>query len=63
LLFNDYDYKRLVGFFGDSPQVNHGKKMYRGAHRRVERKRAEYEKKIVYDIRDWVKRWDVDFRE
>jgi len=63
LLFNEYDAQRLIQFLGSNPHVLAAKQMFNENRKEIMKKRAEYEKKIVVDIRDWVKRWDVDFRE
>lgn len=63
LLFEDYDRDRLINFLGHNGQIEMGKKMFYDVQKEVGKKRKEYEKKIVVDIRDWCKRWNVDFRE
>jgi len=63
LLFNEYDADRLISFLGKNPQVNAGRQMFEENKKAILKKREEYEKKIVYDVRDYVKKWNIDFRE
>ena len=61
LLFDEYDAARLVKFLGNNPAVDAGKQMFSKVD--IRKKREEYKKKIVYDIRSYCKRFSVDFRE
>lgn len=63
LLFDEYDAKRLIDFLGSNHQVEMGRSMMNEVKGSVLTKREEYEKKIIYDIRDYVKRFNIDFRE
>jgi len=63
VLFNEHDAQRLINFLGTNPQVLAAKQLFDDNKEAIMKKRKEYEKKIVLDIRDWVKRWNVDFRE
>lgn len=63
LLFDDYDRDRLISFLGQNPQVDAGKKMFEEVKGEVMKKRAEYKEKIVVDIRQFCKEWNIDFRD
>ena len=63
LLFNEYNAERLIQFMGSNPQVNAGKQMFDDEKKAIQKKRKEYEDKIVYDVEEYVKRWNIDFRD
>jgi len=63
LLFDEYHAQRLIQFLGTNPQVNAGKQMFDDEKKEILKKRAEYEKKIVYDVESYVKKWNIDFRQ
>ncbi len=64
LLFDDYHTQRLISFFnqGDG-QVVRGKKMFEEVKDEVMKKKLEYKEKIVVDVSEWCKRFNIDFRE
>ena len=63
LLFSDYDSQRLIQFLGSNPSVSAGKRLFDENKEAIMAKRDEYKEKIVYDIRDWCKKFETDFRE
>ena len=63
VLFDMHDRSRLINFLGTNPQVEAAKREYFDSLDYIKTKREEYEKKIVLDIRDYCKRWNIDFRD
>lgn len=63
LLFSDKDAKRLIDFLGNNTQVSQAKRMFEQEKKLILAKRDEYRKKIVVDVAEWCKRWNIDFRQ
>jgi glycosyltransferase involved in cell wall biosynthesis len=63
LLFHEYDAERLISFLGSDGLVQEAKKMFESNLPKIANKKEEYKEKITLDIRDFCKRWDIDFRE
>jgi len=63
LLFNEYHTGRLIHFLGNNPQVERGAQIFSKNKKEIFQKKKEYEQKIVVDVREWCKRWNIDFRD
>jgi glycosyltransferase involved in cell wall biosynthesis len=60
LLFPDYG--RLIAFLGSNPIVERARKMYQANLPVILKKREEYQKKTVFSMEQFVKKWNVDYR-
>ncbi|MBE3086029.1 MAG: glycosyltransferase [Bacteroidetes bacterium] len=60
VLFEDYN--KLINFLGSNAIVERGRKMYTDSMNYILSKKAEYKKKIVIDVDDFFKRWNIDMR-
>jgi hypothetical protein len=60
LLFPDYG--RLITFLGSNPIVERARNMYQANLPVILKKREEYQKKTVFSIEQFVKKWNVDYR-
>jgi hypothetical protein len=63
VLFDIEDRNRLISFLGDNGYITAAKRMIRKDKQYIANKRAEYKAKTVYDIREYCKRFDIDFRD
>jgi len=63
LLFDEHNSQRLIQFLGENPQVAAGKRMFEEVEDEVMKKKLEYKEKIVVDVSEWCKAWNLDFRE
>ena len=67
VLFDDYDKDRLIKFLHEKKDevafVARANLEYNQDIDFIKQKREEYKEKIVVDIREWCKRWNIDFRD
>ena len=63
VLFNERDATKLISFLGTNGTVEAAKKMINDNIDYIHKKQIEYRSKIVGDYHDFIKRFNIDFRE
>jgi len=63
LLFDEKDRDRLIDFLGMNKYVFIARNLYTKNSEFIERKRKEYQSKIVFSVREFCKKFNIDFRD